>query len=266
MCAITGATQDSAQKNTEMFDVKYADMLSRYVDDRGMVNYGSLKRDAVTINGVTSALSEIRKSEYNPLSEKEKTAFLINAYNFLTIKTIIDNYPIKSSFLMSVRFPKNSIRQISGIWDEIRHTVLEEMMTLNHIEHDILRVEFNEPGIHLALVCAAMGCPPLRNEPYNGARLDEQLADQTRTFAADRSKFRIDKQAGVVYLSSIFKWYGGDFIKRFDTANAFRGQNPAVRAVLNYLAPYVHPADKTFLLNGSYKISYLDYDWELNTQ
>ncbi|MFC1489682.1 DUF547 domain-containing protein [Candidatus Latescibacterota bacterium] len=259
-------SQELLPKNVVLFGEKYAAILTQYVNDSGMVDYGNLKRDKSGIGDAASALSGIAKNEYNLLSENNKIAFLINTYNFLTIKVIIDNYPIKSSFTKSLIFPKNSIRQISGVWDDILFSVLGEMMSLNHIEHEILRVEFNEPGIHLALVCAAMGCPPLRNKPYDGEKLDAQIADQARKFVSDRNKFTIDKQKKTVHLSSIFKWYGGDFTKQYGTETRFKSHDKDVRAVLNYLVPYVLPDDKTFLLNESYKISYLDYDWTLNTQ
>jgi hypothetical protein len=139
-------------------------------------------------------------------------------------------------------------------------------MTLDEIEHNVLRKEFNEPRIHMALVCAAMGCPPLRTEPYEGAKLDQQLNDQARVFLANPKKFRLDRGQGKVYLSSIFRWFGGDFVKNYGTDKAFPGFSPEERAVLNFLSQYLPAGDRDYLLKGKYTIAYLDYDWSLNEQ
>ena len=259
-------SQDSPQKNVDLFGEKYSAVLTKYVDSKGMVNYRNLKKDRNGIAEVATALFGVGKNEYDLLSDNEKIAFLINTYNFLTLKVIVDNYPFKPSFFSSLRFPKNSIRQISGVWDEIQFTVMGQKMTLNHIEHDILRVEFDEPRIHIALVCAAMGCPPLRNEPYSASKLDKQFEDQIRRFINNPLKFRIDKDKKRVFLSSIFKWFGEDFIQRYGTNDAFRDHDESEGAVLNYFAQYLSPLEYDFLLTESYDISYLDYDWSLNEQ
>ena len=118
----------------------------------------------------------------------------------------------------------------------------------------------------MALVCAAMGCPPLRTEPYEGDKLDRQLNDQTRVFLANPQKFRLDRGQGKVYLSSIFKWFGGDFVNNFGTDKAFTGFSPDERAVLNFVSQYLPAGDRDYLLQGKYILVYLDYDWSLNEQ
>ena len=138
-----------------------------------------------------TAFGRLDEKVYEKWDEKAKIAFWLNAYNAFTLKAIIDNYPIKSSFFRSRVYPKNSIRQIPGVWDKIPFTVMGQDLTLEHIEHKILREGFDEPRIHMALVCAAIGCPPLRNEPYLGEELDDQLDDQTRRFLANQEKFKI---------------------------------------------------------------------------
>ncbi len=265
--SISGIPQVSLQNNfISIFSEEYARILKTYVDDSGMVNYCELKKNNERLEFTYNALVEIQEADYNQWSESEKIAFLINVYNFLTLKVIVDNYPIKPSFFSSLRFPKNSIRQISGVWDKIQFTVIGKKMTLDHIEHEILRKQFNEPRIHMALVCAAMGCPSIRKEPYSVGKFDIQFEDQTRRFINDSSKFRIDKQKNHIYLSSIFKWFGEDFIQRYGTNEAFSNHNEQERAVLNYIAQYLSPLEYDFLLTESYVISYLDYDWSLNEQ
>jgi hypothetical protein len=244
----------------------YAAALKAFVNDQGMVNYRGLKASPQQLNAFVAALGQVDPQVYRGWGDKEKIAFWINAYNALTLKAIIDHYPIQSSFFGSFAYPRNSIRQIPGVWDKLRFRVMGREMTLDEIEHATLRKEFNEPRIHLALVCAAMGCPPLRNEPYIGKKLDQQLDDQARHFLANPRKFAINRDQSKVYLSPIFKWFGEDFVKTYGTDREFAKFSPAERAVLNYFVKFVNEKDREYLLQGSYAISYLDYDWSLNEQ
>ncbi|MGQ9689316.1 MAG: DUF547 domain-containing protein [Desulfobaccales bacterium] len=245
---------------------EYAALLSEYVDPQGMVNYRTLKGNPQGLKAFQAALAQTTPEVYQQWRDEEKIAFWINAYNALTLKAIIDHYPIRASFFKGFVYPRNSIRQIPGVWDSRRFPVMGKSMTLDEIEHGVLRKDFNEPRIHLALVCAAMGCPPLRNEPYEGDKLDRQLHDQARVFLANPKKFRLDQGRGKVLLSPIFKWFGGDFVKTYGTDKAFQGFSPEERAVLNFLSGYVSDSDRDYLRQGKYTISYLDYDWSLNQQ
>jgi hypothetical protein len=138
--------------------------------------------------------------------------------------------------------------------------------TLEHIEHEILRKQFKEPGIHVALVCAAMGCPPLRNEPYAGDRLEGQFDDQARRFISDPKKFNIDRKAGKASLSPIFRWFGSDFISKYGMKKTLPRLNKSETAVINYLSRILEKDDRDYLLKGNFTIKYLSYDWSLNEQ
>jgi uncharacterized protein DUF547 len=254
------ATEDSAAFSYRRYAVALAD----YVDGRGMVNYRKLKANSGSLDAFAASLSRIKPEEFDSWNDSQKIAFWINAYNALTLEAIIRNYPIKSSVVRSVVFPKNSIRQIPGVWDKLRFVAVGREMTLNDIEHRTLRAKFNEPRIHAALVCAAMSCPPLRNEPYTAEKLDQQLDDQVRSFLRSSNGLRIDRGEGKVYLSSVFKWFGKDFVRTYGTSDKFTGKSDAERAVLNFVSRYTDKSDREFLLNGSYKVEYLDYDWSLN--
>lgn len=262
-----GAAEAGAGTRWEAFDYSdYAVLLETYVDERGMVDYRGLKAKPGPLLSYASAIANLSPDEYRAWDDPAKIAFWINAYNGLTLKAIIDHYPIKASFLKSLVYPSNSIRQIDGVWDEIEFKVLRQALTLEQIEHEILRKKFNEPRIHMALVCAAMGCPPLRREPYVGGRLDEQLADQTRRFLGDPEKFRIDRRRKRVYLSSIFKWFAEDFVETYAPAEEIGRFDRETSAVLNFVASYLSEADRTYILSGNYRIKYFDYDWSLNEQ
>jgi len=244
----------------------YAAVLSTFVDDRGMVDYRGLKADDRRLRAFAGSVARLDPSVFAAWSEQDKIAFWLNAYNGLTLKTIAANYPIKPSFAASLRFPKNSIRQIKGVWDKLTFPAMGETVTLEKIEHGTLRAQFNEPRIHMALVCAAMGCPSLRNEPYVAMKLDDQLDDQTRRFLRNPTKFRIDRAGKRVYISSIFKWFGKDFVKTYGTDYKFAGRSADERAVLNYISTYVGENDRQYMETAKYRIVYLDYDWSLNEQ
>lgn len=105
----------------------------------------------------------------------------------------------------------------------------------------------------------------MRNEPYLPEQLDAQLDDQVRKFIVSPHGFKIDRQQGHVYLSSIFKWYGQDWLNNYGVENKFAG-NKKQKAVINFLSQYLTPEDTEYLENGNYKVKYLDYDWSLNKQ
>jgi Protein of unknown function, DUF547 len=244
----------------------YGAVLKAVVNDKSLVSYEKLKARPQRLEAFVSAIGKLDPGRYEKWDRKDKIAFWLNVYNGLTLKAIIDHYPIKASFFKSLIYPKNSIRQIPGAWDKIRFDVMGRKLTLGDIEHKILRVKFAEPRIHMAMVCAAMGCPLLRNEPYVGANLDEQLDDQTRRFLANPEKFRIDRSEGRLYLSPIFKWFAGDFVKTYAPKSNFDGHDRQESAVLNFIASYLPGADKKYVLGGKYDVEYLKYDWSLNEQ
>jgi hypothetical protein len=111
-----------------------------------------------------------------------------------------------------------------------------------------------------------MSCPPLRNEPYIGQKLDEQLADQSRKFLANSQSFRADRQKSVLYLSPILRWFAEDFVNKHAPEKNVGGHNRKTSAVLNFIAAYLPKSEALFVLEGNFKIKYLKYDWLLNEQ
>ncbi len=245
---------------------RYAKTLAAFVNDDGMVDYAGLKSNPDDLNAFLTSAANLDPGILDRWPESARIAFWCNVYNAYTLKAIIENYPIKSSFWKRLAYPKNSIRQISGVWDTLRWPVMGKRTTLDMIEHETLRVQFDEPRIHAALVCAAMSCPPLRNEPYEGDRLNEQLNDQMAAYLSDSDRFRIDRDENVVYLSSILEWYGEDFVKSYGVDEGFGDRGDVERAVLNAITPHVSDADASYLRTATYTVDYLDYDWSLNEQ
>ncbi|MGA8830089.1 MAG: DUF547 domain-containing protein [Desulfomonilaceae bacterium] len=263
LLTICGQAIAETEKANFSFNL-YGEILKQYVTDNGLVDYSGLKANRKPLDEFIASLSRLDPQVYDAWSDEEKIAFWINDYNALTLKAIIDHYPIKASFFESLIYPRNSIRQIPGVWDKLTFPVMGRELTLDGIEHGILRTKFDEPRIHMALVCAAMGCPPLRNEPYIAAKLNAQLDNQASNFLKNKNKFRIDLAANKVYLSPIFDWFGQDFIKNYGVEDEFSGFSAKQRAVLNFISRYVGLADKAFLMKDGFSIEYLNYDWSLN--
>ncbi len=241
----------------------YDSLLKKYVKN-GRVDYKGFKASAEEFNAYLRNLGSVSESDYSKWSREEKLAFWINAYNAFTIKAAIDNYPIKASVFSF--YPKNSIRQIDGIWDKIQFQAVGRNVTLEEIEHEILRKQFNEPRIHFTIVCASLGCPDLLNQAYKANIINEQLESAAIEFINNIQKgVRIDPADNVVKISKIFKWFGEDFIEGSENTELFNDRDAKDRAVLNFLANHLKSdKQKAFLESNQFKISYLDYDWSLN--
>ncbi|NJO44085.1 MAG: DUF547 domain-containing protein [Cyanobacteria bacterium CRU_2_1] len=232
----------------------YADVLKTYVDENGLVEYSGLQANRQLLDEFVAAIGAVSPSTYESWSDAEKIAFLINAYNAFTLQAIIDQAPLKGS-----------IRDIFGVWNIRQFTIAQNRRTLDNIEHGILRKDFNEPRIHMALVCAAISCPNLRNEPYTAAQLDRQLDDQVQQFLTSPKGLQIDRSNNRVAVSSIFKWFGEDWQKSYRVTSGFNGSDTE-KAVLNFIGNYVGEDDRNYLIQGTYQLNYLDYDWSLNKQ
>ncbi len=211
----------------------------------GLVDYSALKARPAELNAYLTTLADVPQAEFVRWTERQRLAFLCNAYNASTIRFIVDHYPVKS------------IKDLGGLfaspWERPVVKLFGAVHTLDQLEHRMIRADFREPRIHFALVCAARGCPPLRAEAYVEERLDQQFADQARQFLASPEKNRVDEITGTIHLSPIFKWYGDDFGKDTD-------------AVLRALKPYWPRTTAAALVKGGLKIRYTEYDWSLNDQ
>lgn len=223
-------------------------LLKKYVDDQGYVDYAAWKAsaaDTAALDGYLNGLS--RANPQMAASREAKLAFWINAYNAVTIKGILREYPTTSI--------RNHTAKVIGynIWDDLLLTVGENAYSLNQMEHEILR-KMGEPRIHFAIVCASVGCPRLLNEAYTADKLDAQLTTNARAFFADPEKFQYDASSGRIEVSPILKWFAEDF-----------GANASLQ--MRTIASYLPDAGATKLAqSGSARVSYLDYDWDLNDQ
>lgn len=224
---------------------KWTVVLKRFVDSRGDVAYDSLHAQADSL--LTPYLHELAAAQLSTLDRDSRLALWINAYNALTLKLVLQHYPVTS--IQDIDGPDPNKTPFQRPVGEVADTV----RTLDEIEHEIIRERFDEPRIHFALVCAAKSCPRLRREAYRGPTLDEQLRLQSVRFLHDKRRNRIPAEPGTIKLSSIFKWYGEDF-------------GPDEDALQRFLAQFFEGTVRTSLREARYKVRYLPYDWTLNDQ
>ena len=214
----------------------WTELLRKHVSNNGHVDYKGFIKDSFELNKYLNYLSE--NGPLQTWSSKRTMAYWINAYNAYTIKLVIQNYPVKSIKEIGGKFPF-----VNSSWDIKFITINHEKLDLNNIEHTKLRKHFSDPRIHMAIVCASRSCPILLNEAFSEDQLDAQLDLQCRKFLSD--SFRNDVGIDKLKISMIFKWYRSDF-----------KEVGGVRAFLKKYSPVAF-SDKA-------KISYLEYDWNLN--
>lgn len=243
------------------FDHEYAtlaDVLQRHVKPP-RVDYAALQADRTALDRTVAAFASRRAQGEPGWTREERLAFWINAYNTFTLRVIVDHYPIRSGWL--TRQPRNSIRQIDGVWTEITWQAAGRSVTLDDIEHQILRPEFKDPRMHFAINCASISCPPLAAEPYRARTLNSQLDDAARTYLASAEGLQIADDA--LRVSSIFKWYGNDFVERY--APLVPGAHEITeRAILGAIVVHGPPAAAERVKTGAPAIRFLDYNWSLN--
>ena len=251
---------------TVSFHDKCADILGNFVNDKGMVDYKKLRRKRQELKQLLDEFAKLDPNEYNSWSREDEIAFWINAYNIQMLKIIVDNYPIKSTRIRRVFWPPASIRHIQGIWNEYKFIVMDEEFTLAEIEQRFFRKKFGEPKVFFAISQASLSGPPLRNEPYYGRKLYEQLDEQAKKFLSSPVAFKIDRQKQIVYLSAMLQstWYGKEFVGKYGTDKKFKDQQPETRAVLNFITNYISENDTSFLEVENYSVKYMTYDWRLN--
>lgn len=216
-----------AETNYESWDK----ILKTYVCDGG-VNYNAIKKNHSLLSSADIEFKSLSEEQFHNLSKDGQLAWLINLYNFYTIKLIVENLPLKKG-----------IRDISKPWDQNIVPFVGKKVSLNHIEHQIIRKEYNEPGIHFALVCASIGCPPLSNELFTEGNLSALLEKQGKVFLNDTTRNRVEGKK--LFLSEIFSWYGGDFKEKYGS--------------------YKEYVIKTLKLEGKYSVKFIPYDWSLNS-
>ena len=220
---------------------QFDQLLDEHVDEDGYVDYAKLQEHPGLLNTYIESLGI---ASWKDFGRDEKLAFFINAYNACTLRLILDFWD--AGKLTSIRDIPVALR-----WDHVRWQVGPLTLSLNQIEHKLIRPNFDEPRIHFALVCAAIGCPKLRNEAYDPTKLEMQLEDQM-LYSHQRPRWlKYDAPDRTVYLTPLYKWYKNDFKQE--------GAGP-----LAYAARYAPRLKKDLNQGANPKIKWLDYDWTLN--
>lgn len=204
-------------------------LLSKNVSSSGKVNYKAFKANQSELDKYLNHLSS--NAPNSSWSSNEKLAYWINAYNAFTVKLIIDNYPLKS------------ITDLDKPWDKKFISIGGKEYSLNDIEHNILRKEFNDPRIHFGIVCASYSCPQLLNKAYTANSVNTLLDIQAKRFINDKTRNVISPTK--VQLSEIFNWFKDDFTKQ--------------GSIIDYINKY-----SVISVNADADISYLKYSWALN--
>ncbi len=203
-------------------------LLQKYVSSTGKVNYKGLKRERAALNAYLQSLSD--NFVQDDWSKAKKMAYWINVYNAFTIKMIVDNYPISSITKLHRGKP----------WDIKWIKLGDETYSLNNIEHDILRPQFQDARVHFAVNCAAQSCPPILNKAWTAKNLEQYLDRQARAFINNAAFNKITTSE--VVISKIFEWYAEDF-----------------GDIINYLNKFT-----TTKIEVGAKVGFQEYNWALN--
>jgi len=227
---------------------EYDKLLNEAIIEKGSqtaVNYDYIKSNSDALDKSLSEIESVSKKEFDSWNEQQQLAFLINTYNAFTLKLIVNNYP-----------GIDSIKDLGGLfsspWDKKFFSLFGEKTNLDHVEHGVLRKEYNEPRIHFAINCASKSCPALQKQAYVATELEQQLEHAAIQFLRDSEHNRFNAEKNTLEISSIFKWFKEDFTKS--------------GSLKDYVARYINDNTEVQaqVKSDSVRIIYLDYDWSLN--
>jgi len=212
--------------------------------DAGRVDYAGLKKDA---DALDAYLQKLAGADLSSLDRPELEALLIDAYNAFTLHLILEHYPHLAS-----------IRDLDDPWGTRRYDLGGTKVSLDDVEHGLLRPIFRDPRIHFAVNCASIGCPKLAPHAYVGGKVGEQLDAAARSTLSDPRYARLTDD-GTLQLTRVMSWYGDDFTNpkfspRADTIPGFVAKftdDPHIKARVDG-----HP--------GEVPVEFMSYDWRLN--
>lgn len=228
----------------------------RWIDDgvASQVDYTGFKTDQKTLDAYLASVSAVSAATFDSWPPAERLAFLINAYNAYTVSLILTKYPDLDSI-------KDLGSLFSSPWKKTFFSLLGKSRSLDEVEHGMIRAPggYDDPRIHMAVNCAAIGCPALRSEAYRGDRLDAQLDDAVVRYLKDRKRNRYNAGRRTIEAGKIFDWYAEDFEK------GYRG----ISSLKQFFARHAdqltdEPAQQRLIRNQQAGISFTPYDWRLN--
>lgn len=237
--ALAGAAHGKLHVPAGIDVAPWEELLGRYVDERGLVAYVAWKDSPQDVQRLDTFLAEFARTEGTAARGAEEIAALINAYNAFTIRWILQNYPT------------DSIRELDDSWSKARWNVGGQVVSLDAIEHENLRLLFGW-RVHATIVCAARSCPPLQRHAYTAGNLQSRTDEAFRAWLGRDDLNQFDPVARVARVSPIFKWFKSDFVER-----------GALGSVLERFGPSRY---QEFFAGRNYGVEYRDYDWGLNDQ
>ena len=224
------------------------------------VNYKGFAAERAEWTKTLDTFSAVTPAQFATFNKEQQMSFLINAYNAFTIELILTKYP-------DVKSIKELGSTFSSPWKKTFFKLLGEERNLDWIEHDKLRPTgknivnggYQDPRIHVAIVCASIGCPALPPEAFTAAKLDAQLDVGMARFVQDKTRNRYE--GGKLQVSSIFKWFKDDFEK------GYKGFSKVEDVFAKYADALSNDASVQAQIRAkTVSISHLDYDWSLNDQ
>ncbi len=242
----------AAARPAPEFDHSHAlwtEILSEHVDgDR--VDYAKLKQDHATLDRYLAALHAVKPDELASWTRDQQYAFWINAYNAHCVALVVSKHPVES------------IKDIGGLFSSVFEKEFIDMpalhplrkakkLSLDDIEHEILRPKFKDSRTHAAVNCASLSCPPLRPEAFVAERLDEQLDEQVKRWLADPARNEFDETNSRIRVSKIFDWYEEDFVRDGGS-------------IVGWIAKHAPEREAAWLKDAKVRVEFLDYSWKLN--
>jgi hypothetical protein len=250
--AIQGKVFDAVQRGIESGRESFShdawdEILQLYDKDGGRsFDYAGLKKEEALLEAYLETLT---RAPLSRLSRNELLALSINAYNAYTVRTILGKLSRDGAYSIE------SIRDISEVFGRKKHVVGGFTLSLDNIEHNLLRPLFNDPRIHFAVNCASISCPPLPPKAFRGETVDEQLEEATRLALQSPDYARVEGDR--LLLTKILDWYGEDFVNP-----DFRGAEATLPAFVRKYA--TGSVGEWIDAQAKPRVKFMDYDWRLN--
>ncbi|MGH8544062.1 MAG: DUF547 domain-containing protein, partial [Vicinamibacteria bacterium] len=223
-------------------------ILATYAIEKGRrFDYAGLKREEKKLDDYLDAIAKV---DLGNLAAPAIEALFINAYNAYTVRTVLDEVSEDGAFAIE------SIRDIENVFTRERHLVGGFTLSLDNMEHNVLRPLFRDPRLHFAVNCASISCPPLPPDAFEGGTVEEQLEAATRNALGSSDFVSVEDEA--LLLTRILDWYGTDFVNP-----EYRGSEKSLPAfVARYAAEDV--ARWIAARGDAVEVRFRDYDWRLN--
>lgn len=246
LVAWSAATTRAAASEIDDYDR----LLSRYVstsaDGVNRVRYGDWKATPADVAALNQVVEAMERRAPSRMARDERFAYWVNLYNAVTLQIVLENHPVRS--IRDIPSRTLDPRGLTGPWRTPRVVVEGRRLTLDQIEHAILRPQFRDPRVHYAVNCASIGCPNLKTSAWRAETLDADLDAAARAFVNHPRGVSVDA-GGKVSASSLYRWFASDF-----------GGEAGVVAHLRRYAS----AALSARLTAARGISSYDYDWSLN--